>query len=284
MKELVNPLILALWLFLGYVYYEQSQTCCNANATGNETSKAVVDKKKESKNIATTPITGTAASDNRNGLLYFDWNKAQPEVGAQWEQYKSDLLKGMSADHILEVVGLYGSDEKNNSSFDNLGLARAHQVRKLLAELPNEKLRLLGKLVEQKEGNTPHEAVQFAKRIETQKISETADGARIHFPYNSTNKLNDEAIELYLDKIASEIKQNGYKVQLIGHADSTGEEGSNRRLGMWRAEVIRNFLVSRGVSAHDISVQTMGESQPIASNDTPAGRAKNRRTELKIIK
>lgn len=71
-------------------------------------------------------------------------------------------------------------------------------------------------------------------------------------------------------------------VNVIGHADSRGDAGYNQRLSERRASAAANELIVRGVMADRFYVAGMGESQPIASNDTDEGRAANRRVEITI--
>ncbi len=73
------------------------------------------------------------------------------------------------------------------------------------------------------------------------------------------------------------------RVQIIGHTDSRGSEESNYELSRRRAQAVADILVENGVSAARIATRGEGESRPIASNDTPEGRAKNRRVEIDIV-
>jgi outer membrane protein OmpA-like peptidoglycan-associated protein len=70
------------------------------------------------------------------------------------------------------------------------------------------------------------------------------------------------------------------KVQIEGHTDSVGLEEYNQRLSENRAGSVRTYLVSQGISSSAVSTAGFGEAQPVASNDTPAGRQQNRRVEL----
>ncbi len=91
-----------------------------------------------------------------------------------------------------------------------------------------------------------------------------------------------------LDQIASVLKANGndkkVSIRVNGHTDSTGPEEYNQVLSEQRAESVKKYLVSKGVSESNISVKGYGESNPIASNDTATGRAQNRRVEFQISK
>jgi len=70
------------------------------------------------------------------------------------------------------------------------------------------------------------------------------------------------------------------KVAIEGHTDSVGTDEFNQRLSEQRAESVRDYLVAQGVSAPSITARGLGKMQPIASNDTPDGRQRNRRVEL----
>lgn len=84
-----------------------------------------------------------------------------------------------------------------------------------------------------------------------------------------------------LNRFAQTLKDNpGATIRIVGHTDSTGEDSVNRPLSLGRAMSARDFLVDRGVAAARIGVAGRGEQEPIASNATESGRAKNRRIEI----
>ncbi|MFZ5896167.1 MAG: OmpA family protein [Myxococcota bacterium] len=84
-----------------------------------------------------------------------------------------------------------------------------------------------------------------------------------------------------LDQVAEALKQSDSpKIVVEGHTDSRGADDANMKLSQQRAEAVRNYLVSRGVKAESISAMGRGETNPIASNETPEGRANNRRVEI----
>lgn len=84
-----------------------------------------------------------------------------------------------------------------------------------------------------------------------------------------------------LDSFASGLgSQPSMLVRVVGHTDSTGSDAINDPLSLRRAESVRNYLEDRGVSASRIEVAGRGAREPVASNDTAEGRAKNRRVEI----
>ena len=71
-------------------------------------------------------------------------------------------------------------------------------------------------------------------------------------------------------------------VRVIGHTDSTGRAAYNMKLSQRRAQSVAGILTAGGVAAGRIATVGMGQTQPVASNDTTAGRAQNRRVEIVI--
>ena len=71
-------------------------------------------------------------------------------------------------------------------------------------------------------------------------------------------------------------------VHLTGHTDAIGPADSNYRLGLRRAQVIKQYLTSKGVPESQLKVTSKGETDPADTNNTASGRANNRRTELVI--
>lgn len=72
-------------------------------------------------------------------------------------------------------------------------------------------------------------------------------------------------------------------VQVEGHTDTTGDETFNNQLSLERAKTVVKALTERGVQADRLSAKGLGTSQPQASNATPAGRARNRRVEFRVV-
>jgi outer membrane protein OmpA-like peptidoglycan-associated protein len=84
-----------------------------------------------------------------------------------------------------------------------------------------------------------------------------------------------------LNRVAEQLKANeDVKVLVEGHTDSVGSDASNEQLSQRRAEAVRDYLTSRGVPAGRFEISAKGESAPLATNDTAAGRQQNRRVEL----
>lgn len=86
-----------------------------------------------------------------------------------------------------------------------------------------------------------------------------------------------------LDSFATSLLNNpSTNVTIVGHTDNTGNDAVNNPLSVNRAASAREYLASRGVPFQRIQIDGRGSYQPIASNDTASGRAKNRRVEIYV--
>jgi len=74
----------------------------------------------------------------------------------------------------------------------------------------------------------------------------------------------------------------GLKIQVEGHTDSIGSDEYNQRLSEQRADAVRDYLAAQGVPSGSVTAVGLGKAQPVASNDTAAGRQQNRRVELVV--
>lgn len=73
------------------------------------------------------------------------------------------------------------------------------------------------------------------------------------------------------------------KIEIAGHTDNVGDEGSNLNLSQLRADKVKAYLVSKGISIDRIIAKGYGEVMPIADNSTELGKTKNRRIEVRIV-
>lgn len=104
----------------------------------------------------------------------------------------------------------------------------------------------------------------------------------IYFPYSSTRREDNQAIDEYLSRLAEQLVASGGTVAITGHTDFVGESKTNIEYGMKRATGIREILVKKGVKKNQVKCRSFGESKPVASNDTALGRYKNRRAEIVV--
>jgi len=103
----------------------------------------------------------------------------------------------------------------------------------------------------------------------------------VFFETNKYDLLPASMIEL--DRLVTLLQQNPEKkIEIGGHTDNVGSDEANLLLSDQRAASVVGYLVKKGIAADRLTAKGYGETMPIASNDTDAGRAKNRRTEFKV--
>ncbi len=104
----------------------------------------------------------------------------------------------------------------------------------------------------------------------------------VFFETDSYELLPESTVEL--DRVVETLSQNPtIKVEIGGHTDNQGAPDYNQKLSERRAKSVVDYLLSKSVSPERVSWKGYGESQPVAPNSSPEGRAMNRRTELKIL-
>jgi OOP family OmpA-OmpF porin len=128
-------------------------------------------------------------------------------------------------------------------------------------------------------------ASEFVQTLKIQLIKSYVRGYmldHLHFDVNKWDIKPDT--KPTLDRLYSSfIKSKTLVVEIAGHTDNSGTDADNLRLSQHRADAIKAYLVKKGISEDRILAKGYGESNPHVSNDTPEGRAKNRRTEVKVI-
>lgn len=83
-----------------------------------------------------------------------------------------------------------------------------------------------------------------------------------------------------LDRVARLLTEKGFSIKLSGHTDNVGNDNNNMVLSKNRAESVKSYLVGKGVNPSKVEAVGYGETQPIATNKTAAGRQQNRRVEF----
>ena len=132
-------------------------------------------------------------------------------------------------------------------------------------------------------------AETLAKELDNATIERVGEGILVTFDSGilfgfDSSSLKAEARE-NLGDLARVLADDGddYQLLVAGHTDSVGRTGYNQSLSERRAQAAANFLTSRGMSSGQVRTQGLGESEPVASNDTEAGQNENRRVEVAIF-
>lgn len=135
-------------------------------------------------------------------------------------------------------------------------------------------------------GTTALTEAKDARKLAKGKIlwSITLSDERVKFGFDQA-KIPPEAAQA-LNELASQVKgmDKTVYIEIEGHTDSIGSEEHNLKLGDQRAEAVLNFLHEQGgLPLHAMSVISLGESRPVAENNTREGRSQNRRVVVRVL-
>ncbi len=87
-----------------------------------------------------------------------------------------------------------------------------------------------------------------------------------------------------LDELVEHMtKKKSMVIEIAGHTDNVGSKESNQQLSEDRANAVRDYLLKKKIAPERVTAKGYGDTQPVAGNDTPDGKQKNRRTEVRII-
>ena len=119
-------------------------------------------------------------------------------------------------------------------------------------------------------------------------VVRTGDNITLNMPGNITFAFNSSNLQpqFYpvLNNVANTLNEyNQTVIEVAGHTDNVGSDSYNQQLSVQRANAVAGYLTSKGIMQQRMIVTGAGESRPVASNDTEAGRAQNRRVEITIV-
>lgn len=254
---------------------------------------------------AVTPL-GLSIADgadlnlSSNGNFGFKKSDATANIGAVQTSLDSlgAYLKANSSKQ-LTITGDYGTDETNATSYPNLGIARAEDIKAYLvkAGISAERILTAGREnslswspVDSTNGllafgftNKPAAGTtdeELASKTTYEGMFKPMD---LYFSTGSASYIKTKANELFMKEAKAFLASNKDKKLLItGHADNLGDDALNMKLSEKRANDVKNELVGLGIATSQIMTEAKGETQPSASNDTPEGRKQNRRVAVVV--
>ncbi|MEM6967103.1 MAG: OmpA family protein [Bacteroidota bacterium] len=268
-KALLTLLLSVLWIFGGSWLYNKYFAADWCSQTAVTTPPPVINKAKDP--------------------LMFKWSDPATFTYEKFPTFQSEIVSGNQEGRILEITGRYFEGETAPAGYDNMGMARAEQIRKLFPEIPNTRIRLKSELVAERDGVKTEEFTSAAfnwvdaPKEERKVIELGKNEALVYFDFNATRKKVDKDVDDFLKKVAERLKSTQEKVEITGHTDNVGNDAANLKLGERRAKTVRDILIRYGVPRARITTFSKGETQPEESNDTDAGRALNRRAVVKIV-
>lgn len=132
------------------------------------------------------------------------------------------------------------------------------------------------------------QAKEIKETLPGAEVERVGEGIKVTLPENIVNFAFDSAAltsagKANLDKLSEVLKNNpDTNINIYGHTDSKGSDAYNQGLSERRAASVKDYLVSKGIASSRMFAMGVGEKEPVATNDTEAGRAQNRRVEFAI--
>lgn len=137
-------------------------------------------------------------------------------------------------------------------------------------------------------GKMDKQAKEIKETLPGAEVERVGEGIKVTLPESIVNFAFDsseltETAKTNLDKLSEVLINNpDTNINVYGHTDSKGTDDYNLALSGRRAAAVKAYLVSKGVAASRLYTMGVGEKEPVASNDSDAGRAQNRRVEFAI--
>lgn len=239
--------------------------------------------------VSTDGRYGYFSSNLEKGLdiFYFDLpEEARPEevvfVKGSIESKDPDAAKGMSIELKNMATNQVVEGVVDESSGEYVAVISAKENQDVMMMAKKEGYAFTSQYI-----NSTKDVVGKPKRVEAMEFNPIQEGET--YRINNINFDTDSyALKEYVMNILNEfivfLEDNPkVRVAIHGHTDNVGDEKSNLELSTNRAKAVMSYLILEGISPSRLEYKGFGESKPIASNNTAAGREKNRRTEFVIL-
>ena len=298
-KKALYLLGIAITIILGTFLY--LKFCCNCSM---KTPTAAAEKTPVASSDTTSVrfiLNGSGINFRTGDNLKFLKNSASlltpisDSVGIGIENLKRFLAANPKQKVI--ITGFAISDETNNSTFENLGLARANEVKNYFVSkgLRASQFDTKGEIIKNwmisdtligpVEYQFPTLDTTMVANNEWNTLKEkiNSDPLILHF---NTNKASDNLNTVEKQKVTDILEYlknvKDAAVLIVGHSDNVGNRDANIVLGQKRAEFSKDYLVKNGIDAKRITTESKGPDEPIGENTTAEGKANNRRTVITI--
>ncbi len=301
MKKILYILGILLVILLG-VYF-QYKYCCGGTCPFVDTQKEVDSKANEGQ-LASFSLKkdGFSVDCKENFSFPVSSYVIQKPISSLLPGAIGKLKSYLAANPNmgLNIKGFYGAFEKNSSLFPNLGLARANAIRSYFVQQGFDRKQLSITSEESKNVNSEMSLLKGAAGYNLFVVNEETLKEKLNALKLFRDELEKQPLHLHFETGVSQInltqeerleikkigeyltKVDGSKLLIVGHTDNKGKRDMNVKLSKERAEFVKDYFVKNGFLASTIETVGEGPNEPIASNATEEGRAKNRRVTVTI--
>jgi outer membrane protein OmpA-like peptidoglycan-associated protein len=231
------------------------------------------------------------ASDRKGG--YGDLDLYRFDLPKEFQPIKTTFMKGFVYDSITKkpLAADFQLYDLNTKELFKRAIANSGNGEFLVAIPTNKNFGLIAE----------HQGyLYYSKNYSLDKLEKTEDGFIVNVPMQPIDSGTEIVLEniffdvdqwdlkpesiLELEKLKDFLTKNStLKVELGGHTDSDGNDDHNMVLSNNRAKAVKDWLIDNGIDKERLTHKGYGETAPIAPNDTPENKAKNRRTVVKIL-
>ncbi len=268
------------------------------NQTENSTKIEEPSKVVDDASVPEEPVHKTFYVKNDDGSSVFNFGKGFETTSLNGSVNIPDELTGLK-DSIYNYLNSNQDKEllitvehlasETNINGNHLGILRARSLEKIIVDAGINPNKVTTEIIESTYNydtkNTYYGGVSLQfKTISNERIAEVEKSIANKTLYSNfavKEFLPDRKLVAYTSELKDYLKKYpNKKVYVEGHTDSVGT--NNYAFGLGRANNVKDYLISQGISASIIETSSKGEDEPIAENSTEQGRAKNRRIEITI--
>jgi OOP family OmpA-OmpF porin len=300
-KKALYLLGIAITIILGTFLYVEFCCNCTIKTPAADTQKVPVVVAQDN-NFVPFILNGSGIDYRTNDNIKFLKNSfavilpVGDSVSIGLENLKTFLIS--NPNQKITITGYATSDETNSTTFENLGLARANDIKKFFVSkgLSAAQFDTKGEIIDkwktisdtllgpaEYKFGTPETTPATTDEWTILKEKINGDPLILHF---NTNKSSDKLTNVEKQKVADLVKYTEHVkdavVLIVGHSDNVGNRDANIVLGQKRAEFSKNYLSKNGIEESRITTESKGPDEPIGENDTAEGKANNRRTVITI--
>jgi len=299
-KKALYLLGIALTIVLGTFLY--LKFCCNcAMKTPTIGIEKAVLKEGTEADLVPFILKGTEFEYVTNDNLKFLKNSSdiiepiQDSIAVGIQNLKAFLVSHPK--QKITITGYATSEEKNTTTFENLGLARAYDIKSFFVSkgLSENQFAIKGEIIDEWKmaadtllgpADYTFESINSSTVTDEWSLLKEKINANPLILHFNTNQTSDNLTTEEKQKIADITKYVSHvsdaTILVVGHTDDVGKRDSNMILGDKRAEFIKNYLTQKGIKSERIRTESKGPDEPIDENTTANGKANNRRTVITI--
>ena len=284
-------LLTILW-FAGALWWYSSSPCSSCNTGSTIISNTTSTAPPVANNLAGFSVSDSTWNASADDNLRFGKSGSVPFISEKVSKALTEVASYSKANlqKSITVTGHYAAAEINNSSFENLGLARADTIKKWLVANGVPALNIITKAETDASPNfNPADTLIGGISMAFNSIAPAAVSEDLFKPYTvyfatGQNSLNVSGeLQTYLQQANAYLQTHtDKKLVVTGHTDNVGNAEKNLALSAQRAAFVKTQLEQQGIAAEKINSQGKGMTEPVEDNSTAEGRAKNRRVTIQL--